>query len=648
MMTTGMFVVRSRATYPFSRRVHSVSDASPRITESKALRDESEIRVLWKRRRLANPLLMSEFGLDLFSLQAYVLHILIGIVWVIVAVYPTGVAVRNILWIVLIFVVVTFSVLMFFLLTVSKSPRKLAANQRKLSVILLVLLVVYNVIAIAAGFAAAPGIGAVVFVGLLLIQGFLVRRHDMHIRSSSEAGSMFLPIYEKDSDEARRRSRYGNPSYWTPIFPCGSLWRTCFTRGYCMTPVRWDKDGEKKLAARLQAKAAVNGLTPEESFNLADRDGSNDLIYRPAVEPGFRMPGAESAFVISKRGTQKLAREEYHNVRGRVHQADVQITTLYLLVFLLIIGLTNGFGEWVNPSEGSVAAEPSIAPYAGHAPYAACGLRWGAKGQMTLQDFAFLTYLGSDGTPGEREAALVEWFGTLEMNVTEVPRSAVWQAGTPVRYLEYHVVHGSMSETVFILGEPKFDASWMRDVDVWGDAVLYQLLAATTPLVALWDTADRTYFVRAMGLVKKLMRGSADVLDGVEAVVRARLEAGESVHVAGHGTHGGWAKVLAHKLKGRVSAVSFGPPGTRWTSEKFSAAEHAATNDVALIPKGSLFERVDRHVGFVQQTACDDGNSLSKCQLMRNQLCDLLRACGDAQGRVFKNHGGFAACKFDD
>eukprot|EP01061_Rhynchopus_euleeides_P047617 TRINITY_DN963_c1_g1_i1.p1 TRINITY_DN963_c1_g1~~TRINITY_DN963_c1_g1_i1.p1 ORF type:complete len:1047 (+),score=449.95 TRINITY_DN963_c1_g1_i1:188-3142(+) len=629
-------------------------DARRRRKKSRRQKDRVEdgkLRVDWRRRRLANPEVMAEFGADLYSLQAYILHVMIGVVWVLLSLYPTGMDIDGVQWLAIMLVTVVGALLMLRLNISKTKAKRVATRQRLASFVLWIVGGVFGMLSFVAGVSTIPGFGGLLLASLLLTQFFTVRRHDMHVRDDTEAGGILLPFTNKEEKEKRVREKMKNPSVCVPMIPCANVIRACFGGGVCMEPPVIDPEGDVVYYIRESRLSNKTVPIPRLAPPMEMRDGRLDKIIRPAPQPGFKLRETDSSgFVLNAKNKEKLAREEYLNKRERVHQADLVFTTWYLMFFMLVIGLAYGYGDWIT-SPLAVNSNPDLAdPYRGNKNYPVCSFTWGSGDDaLTVQDFALLNLM-CDGELLDITKGQDAWFSTsnkfLAYNITES------QYGRQLkRYREsvnYYVFDGYANEEdkkatppvvsyrVVVLAQSDFGAAWMRDIDTWGDAVFYQLLSALNPLFSLWHVDDKKMFVKAVGGIKGVMEGT-DVLDQVQFAIHAIsvLNPEVPIYITGQGTHGGWARILARRFNGLFPVVTFGSPGVVLTGERFDAPDSTVVDDVNVQPRGSVLSMVDIPSGFVQEVSCDSGNSMTKCQRMKNIACDILRSCGDAYGRSF-------------
>eukprot|EP01064_Diplonema_japonicum_P009787 TRINITY_DN1723_c0_g1_i1.p1 TRINITY_DN1723_c0_g1~~TRINITY_DN1723_c0_g1_i1.p1 ORF type:complete len:1196 (+),score=384.64 TRINITY_DN1723_c0_g1_i1:39-3626(+) len=632
---------------------------------------EQKPRVPWHRRKLANPLVMAEFGVDLFSIQAYVLHCIMGVIWLVVVSFPIGTADgAPVEWLAITAVALIGGLFMLRMGPSKKKAKKVANRQRHATLVMMTVWSLFMLVGVIAAFAASmTWAGLLLFVMLLMTQLLTVRRHDMHVREEGEPGAMFLPYTNHEKKENKRWIRWGRPAMWIPLIPCGDVFRVCFKRGCCMEPPVLNPNGggygELKATAPVTAVdggadvdasgagAGADGSPPPPAavvVTMDMRDGRQDKIIRPAACPGYKLPGAESEYVKTAKGKTRLGREVYLNRRERVLMADAMVMTWYFAVYLIVLGVVYGFGDWLQPAPG-LGTPTSGGTTPESSPYAVCMMPNLWQGH-SIQDFAFLNYQTLLDADGQGAQGLTTWFPSARVaNRSSMDATFIAERGHPVGWVHYSTGRG---EVIVLYGDsPKKE--WMRDVDTWGEAGLYQLLGALNPFFALWPQSNQEGFVKAAGYVKKGME-QQNPLAPVERYLQSVLTDGNTdrVYLSGHGPYGGWAKILWQKVKGGATSasaaklegvVAFAPPGTRWTGERLDAPALSTSNEVSLVPRRAALSLIDRQTGFVQETECDTANSITACQTMDVLLCELLKSCGDPDGRSYTGFTADGKCK---
>ena len=565
---------------------------------------------------------MAEFGVDLLSIQAYVIHVLIGIAWVFVTAHPV-LGTIDYLWFVITVVIFVGGGLLIWQGFRHKSAKKIAKRQRVVTMVMFIVWGLFIVTSIGGAAATEKGTLALeLSIILLLTQALTLRRHDHHVREEHEATVMVLPLSDVyELKEERRRERLGKPSRCIPLLPCSNVWQGCCSRLRCAEPRQLPLDFDN----------SVHDIT-----------SSHDTVMRPIESLGFEIEGEATAVVNSTiPPSNKPPRESYYNRRDRVLTADAMIMTWYLVLFIVFVGMTYGFGDWSTFGLSEPIAATG-ASYTGSTPYLVCDLRWGTDRSVTIQDFALLVMAShqKQGGAESREATigrdLTQWFsgGIVLTETSEAARTrlglSVNPAGSPLLYDKYTLV--SDSSDIYVFRDPEFGRSWMRDVDLFSDAAFFDLLSYVNPFFSLWSVSQRKGFVSFTNFIKKPMKGTSEHQFALDQI---KTSTGK-VFLAGSGMHGAWASIIGSQLEGtkEYSVVSFGSPGSRLTHEKYTSAS-LISSSVSIIPDNAFLPSIDSHVGFTQKINCGSSMSNVKCQNYKNTLCEILKGCGDTRGRSF-------------
>eukprot|EP00755_Sulcionema_specki_P008559 Sspe_Gene.41267::Locus_19956_Transcript_1_1_Confidence_1.000_Length_2938::g.41267::m.41267 len=587
-----------------SRERRGKKRAEPRDAQADDEDSDEGVFVPWHHQRSKNPHTMGEFGLDLYSVRAYTFHVFLGLPFCIIMLYPLGVDSPRLEWLAIVFVILPGACFLAYYVKPSRKPKKIARVQQVVVIIMLVFGGLFVILGlIAAGMGGGVGLLLTHVILLFLSQLLLLRRHSAHVIPNGEPGALNLP---------QQHAHETKPLRCLPLLPCGNIWRACCDSNPC----------------------AEQYIIDEKPVH---RDITRDRISRPAPMPGFMLPQAEDEWARDAEGNVldgKLAREVLLDRQDRVLTADATITTWYLILFIIGAGFAFGYGTWSKSTLVSDdRAEAGIEAYNGSRPYATCSMVW--DGGLTVQDFIFLNALGTIDRNDVYEKSLKDWFGTT---FVRYPRAADIPKGDWVD-LEYdHLYSQERKVHVMVMRGSFTGKRWMRDLDVWGDAVTYQILMALNPFFALWNPDVQGNFVNFLGLLKRYSKGE-DIFHEVDMYVKNLTESTgvwddqHRIVFTGHGTHGGMARLLAHELGHPV--VTFSPPGIQWTAKRFGRTINPQHNDVSFLPKRAAFPLVDRHVGWTQQTECHTDNSLSDCQKLSNIACDILYSCGDPKGRAF-------------
>eukprot|EP01065_Artemidia_motanka_P030125 TRINITY_DN3613_c2_g1_i1.p1 TRINITY_DN3613_c2_g1~~TRINITY_DN3613_c2_g1_i1.p1 ORF type:complete len:1009 (+),score=260.15 TRINITY_DN3613_c2_g1_i1:142-3168(+) len=670
--------------------------------------DGSSIGVYrWMRRHRRNPIVMSEFGMDVFSARAHTLLIMLGLPWVLIMLQPVGMA-SNLVWMMIIAFVIFGAV--FTAATIakpSKDARKTAQHQDKVSFLGIISICVFGFVGALAGFVGPDtGGGAVVgfvFVLLLLTQGLTVRRHGMHVQTPFQARELKLvpkPQQYRTVDES------SGVTQCLPLFPCSNVWRTCCDCP-CLDPApaddyvyncfQMETEGAESRVVSSESRTVVQPprqpgfhntyrrLKTTTRHGIYDRVHWDDLLDEIDTDEGMALkpptayrhehqwhnlqPGCtlvevngqsvtnraeiEAAVdaapedfdvtfkhgLLVRRGEKtRIAREAHLDRTERVLNASLKINLWYFVLFFPLVGIAFSYGTWFSePLNLNIAVNGST-PHAAVEPYAACSMKWNVM-DLTLVDFAFLAQLSYHSDVRKMDEDLMTWFGwkiqrKKRTEDEETAHSAFLSGSDAMPVTWFELESPTWNQVVILIEGTTSGRAWLRDLDIWGDAVLYQILCTLNPFWALWDEATQRNFVAFLGFPKSAMV-AGDPYKAIEEHIRKNYlpESGaqKSIVIVGHAAAGGHAKMVAQRFG--VPVVAFAPPGTRWTSQRLGFPHPLRLDDVTVAPERSMMPMVDRMNGFVQETHCNSKNSMSNCQRMENILCDLLAKCGDPDGR---------------
>eukprot|EP01062_Namystynia_karyoxenos_P055875 TRINITY_DN46884_c0_g1_i1.p1 TRINITY_DN46884_c0_g1~~TRINITY_DN46884_c0_g1_i1.p1 ORF type:complete len:1061 (+),score=315.66 TRINITY_DN46884_c0_g1_i1:85-3267(+) len=675
---------------------------------------------LWMRRHRKNPLIMSEFGMDIFSARTHTVTLFLGFPWMMVMIGGVDADPSNIAWMMIIAVLLFGGLLMAFTIArPSKEDKKTARNQEKVTIICMCCFGAFGLVgllgSLVAGVSGGGGmLAGFVVVLLLLTQGMMVRRHTLHVQTAYITRGMTLSPKPRDTRVEDDDS--SGMTVCIPLVPCPNVWRSCCDcacleaqadEDYIYNFYQMDADEGRVLSTESRTivapprvpgfdnsfrklKATVHGQTPgrlqwDDLMAKVQEDGGklkvveegddlwknvlpqatlvevNGRRVRSKSEAESAIEGAPEDFDVlfqhgvyfEKSGKNKVTREAHLDRSDRVLTADLMINTWYFLLFIAVAGFAFAYGSWYGAelkakvaAVADVQSDPQTA-IVGTSPYPACGLTWDAM-DFGVVDFALLAALSYHSNLANFKSDLATWFGTdlaliwppeaTDPRLVEETTSrvdAVMKSGdsVPINWYDLYS-HKWNRHVILIRQEVGSDRgrTWLRDVDIWGDAVLYQIMSALNPFWSLWDEDTVTNFVSFLGVFKKpLVEGEfhKDIEDYIKGL-NDRMNG--TFILTGHAAAGGHAKLIAQKMG--LPVVTFAPPGTRWSSERLGIPTPLDLDDVSISPARSMMSMVDRANGFVQQTHCPSASSMTDCQRMEYILCDLLHKCGDPKSRM--------------
>jgi hypothetical protein len=318
--------------------------------------------------------------------------------------------------------------------------------------------------------------------------------------------------------------------------------------------------------------------------------------------------------------------------------SDAKMMNNYLLFFGFCLIMLLIFGRLVRNVETrslAVRGMGAIVPSSGdHLPHVMCS--WSSNipaAPFDLMDIAFLTTLTySEGDTLDKDFKL--WF-SHNANITrnyprKVSNDADIGGSVNAKWIDYY---DATSKThVIVVRSFATTTSWMRDVDIWGEPIVYQLASIAIPFVSSWPDHLKVDFVYTMAFLKDWF-GGGNVTDYVEAYVQKQKESGHNVILAGHGTNGGLAKIVAARTDSRV--VAFNAPGTLYLRRKLSLKDNSY-NEVTISTDRDFYSLIDAPAGATHVVPCENGLSETSCSRMLYMTTRLVELCGDRYGREAK------------
>jgi len=348
---------------------------------------------------------------------------------------------------------------------------------------------------------------------------------------------------------------------------------------------------------------------------------------------------------MSSTGKVRNTREYHLDWTDRVLTANMKITLWYFAVFAVLMAISWTYMDVVKSLDSTVADNSTLPqPHTGFGPYAVCEMKWNDYMDFSVTDFALLSMLSYHSRVNNFDKDLAVWFGqnhSLQRmwpperdnyNEPDPEWNKKFASGTRAPVEFWDVQAKNWDTHVIIIKGDTSGSAWLRDLDIWSDAVLYQILSSLNPFWALWDHGKQVEFVSFLGFLKKMMI-TEDFHDDIVAHIASLSTATnrKKVILTGHGAAGGHARLLGQKLG--LPSVTFGSPGTRWSAKRLDIPANLAVDDVGVFTQRSLVPMVDRHVGFTQEIHCDSSLSGSDCSRVESIVCDLLRSCGDPYKR---------------
>lgn len=181
--------------------------------------------------------------------------------------------------------------------------------------------------------------------------------------------------------------------------------------------------------------------------------------------------------------------------------------------------------------------------------------------------------------------------------------------------------------------------TWMRNVDVWGDSLVFQASSVLAPMLSFWPTKQKQEFVHGVSFFKRVSGGAIPFGNLENYVKNFTNPAGgkNSSHrflFLGHGANGGIARIVGGRLN--WPAVAFSGPGITLLAKKYDLPPNnmllslniKATNDAA-----SLVDDNSRDGGQLM-IPCREGTLTEHlCDHIANVARSIKKLCGDRLGR---------------
>eukprot|EP00760_Papus_ankaliazontas_P019940 PhM_4_TR18083/c2_g1_i1/m.106409 len=407
------------------------------------------------------------------------------------------------------------------------------------------------------------------------------------------------------------------------------------TQGLCLRKKDYDSREESDKANKANVNGGASSMSESED-NKARLDAYMcccQSLLRACFGRSF-----ESWFGATMTNAERV-RTNRIRLERRSLWSDVKTINFYLMFFTFCLILLLIFGRQVRVTQTSsiaTRASEGYAPASG-LPHVLCN--WKPTNTTTtmksfsLMDLAFLSSLTySEGDGLDKDFKL--WFSQYPNFVRVSPRVVNNDdyVGKSVNFGFLDFYDSDTKTHIIVVRSFSVSTSWMRDIDIWGDAVTLQVARIAVPFVSSWPGSYDQNFVKGIGFMKKWFGGD-NVTDAIEAYVGSALEKGHQVVLTGHGTNGGIAKIIAARFGLRV--VAFNSPGTSLVSKKFDLPDNAA-NEVTISTDRDFFSKIDEPVGGVHTVECGSGKSETTCSSMYLMVSKLVELCGDEYGRESK------------
>eukprot|EP01060_Flectonema_neradi_P037635 TRINITY_DN7634_c0_g1_i1.p1 TRINITY_DN7634_c0_g1~~TRINITY_DN7634_c0_g1_i1.p1 ORF type:complete len:828 (+),score=146.85 TRINITY_DN7634_c0_g1_i1:45-2528(+) len=312
--------------------------------EKKKVADQS---VAWQRRVLSNPIVMTEFGLDLLTVRLLSAFTFTLTIWLVVMTVIFDMTMDKLHW-VFIIAAILMGALILLMSKAKPSSRSLktSKNQYFTSHVMLlcwVLFMAVGIIASALRFGTGPTMANIILC--VLTQGLLVRRHTLHL-----TGDFIIP-HTEDID---------NPTKCVPaVVPCSSVFGFFFPKNSCAPLKKSSRMVEREL-----------GLYTSDQHCLAT--------------------------------------EKHLNKTHRVLTANAVISSGLWIAFVILSAIITSYGSWFHEEHtSSVSGTPTAQAVSG-TKYAACDMSFEG---IPASDTAVMTLLAKHKNDDKLHADVLEIFG---------------------------------------------------------------------------------------------------------------------------------------------------------------------------------------------------------------------------------------------
>jgi lipase ATG15 len=308
--------------------------------------------------------------------------------------------------------------------------------------------------------------------------------------------------------------------------------------------------------------------------------------------------------------------------RKMPHSGAVQY--LVMIVFLCLAGLLFLIGFYTFESSSS-ALNGNVTFPTHSDPYSYCEYRWE---NLTLVDYALLSKMsyseGSDFTDD-----LNAWFPS-GWEVKHSPDDDDTSDGESATF--YDLYHAASELSVVAVRGTAGTRDIIQDIDIWLSVSLFQTASYVGPAFLQPATIDIIYWSNFM---KRILKSpdSRFYFDDLEEYVEGIKSTRKSVVLTGHSLGGGLAKIVGAKES--LLSVTFSSPGLMYTSKTVDIDYHNVHDyGITLKPDKDIIPKVDTQSGTVFPMDCDQG--IATCHKIHVTICELLRSCGDPNGRGLK------------
>eukprot|EP00659_Diplonema_papillatum_P007567 gene7567-11593_t len=285
----------------------------------------------------------------------------------------------------------------------------------------------------------------------------------------------------------------------------------------------------------------------------------------------------------------------------------------FLVVCILVFALSQELREPDTIDTITVSATPPTDPLNS---YPVCRMKKSLLPtfELSIIDAAFLAKIAYAPEATARQA--VEQALALEAgkwSLLPVGQANGVNNGNNGQPLFYHFYSNVTAESVIVVRSPFEWEFLLRDVDIWGESVLLQVFSYVFPPARFFTRQQEKDFVKGLHAFKSVVdQSDVQEVDRLSPLTRyfyswakaplrdahgQAVPFSEAILLAGHGTNGGLARIVASRFS--LPVVTFNAPGTSWVESRFSMGTNIAQEVNVASPTGLLYN-VDRQTGMQQ------------------------------------------------
>ena len=304
-----------------------------------------------------------------------------------------------------------------------------------------------------------------------------------------------------------------------------------------------------------------------------------------------------------------------HPLRKVQQSVSVPVMIWFMLLVLVcsgaVIGLARRFeeptdgggsfldrGQAVNLATAGPQANPILNPPT-RLPYPVCSMGFGGLSITDMAILAELSYYPTYQTNTTVARMLSQGgYDRIHGALYDGPYGEqVGENSTMYRVIVTGYRNTATSHVVLVVRSNLDGRELGRDLDIWGDSLAFQALAALIPVLNFFDVALASRWVATLAAAKRTFDGNEEPEYVFRPLIRAveKLQAENhrtAVTLVGHGTNGGIAAVVGALTDKPV--VAFSPPGSAFLTAKYDLKENP--RHVTIVPAKSEMASIDQQV----------------------------------------------------